>query len=197
MSGQILSHGRVEAPVPAGASIAVYTAGTASISQKLTTANHPDSPVGLGQVIATQVVFGPYANGAVIVIEATASPVEYSVGVAPTCPSALKSGQGAVGALNATGPLTAALMVAGMVTSSTAAAVVATVPTGPVMDTAIDFNVNDSCDWSAINTGPSAFTVTASAGHTLVGAAVVATLTSGRFRTRRTAVQTWITYRLS
>jgi hypothetical protein len=38
--------------------------------------------------------------------------------------------------------------------------------------------------------------VTADSGHTLVGSGVVAANTSGRFLTRRTAANTWITYRL-
>lgn len=107
--------------------------------------------------------------------------------------------QGAPGTLNATGTLTAALMRSGIVTSTTAAAVTATVDTGTLMDTALarDFEIGDAFQWSAINTGgTNAFTVTAASGHTLVGSGVVAANTSGRFLTRRTAANTWITYRL-
>ena len=57
--------------------------------------------------------------------------------------------------------------------------------------------VNDSFDWSAIATGANSFTVTASTGHTIVGSGVVATVTSGRFRTRKTAANTFVTYRLA
>lgn len=106
--------------------------------------------------------------------------------------------QGTPGTLNATGTLTAALIDSGIVTSSTAAAVVATLDTGAVMDDtfATILNIGESIDWSAINTGANAFTVTASSGHTIVGAGAVAATTSGRFRTKRTALDTYVTYRL-
>lgn len=111
--------------------------------------------------------------------------------------------QGAPGALDATGTLTAALILTGIVTSSAAAAVVATVDTGTAMDTALADTVaiGEAFDWSAINTHAiNAFTVTAAAGHTLVGSGVVDTDAvgggSGRFRSKRTAANTWITYRI-
>lgn len=105
--------------------------------------------------------------------------------------------QGAPGTLNATGTLTKALIEGGIVTSTTAAGVTATLDTGAVMDTGSDLGVGDSFDWSAINTGANAFTVTAAAsGHTVVGAGAVAAGTSGLFRTRKTAAETFVTYRI-
>lgn len=109
--------------------------------------------------------------------------------------------QGTPGTLNATGTLTAALLQTGIVTSSTAAAVTATLDTGTAMDAAFigesALAIGESIDWSAINTGgANAFTVTAAAGHTIVGAGAVAASTSGRFRTVKTAAATYVTYRL-
>lgn len=108
--------------------------------------------------------------------------------------------QPAPGALNATGALTTALIRGGIVTSSTAAAVVATLDTGTVTDAALTGDnavaVDDSWEWSVINTGPNTFTVTAATGHTLVGAGAVATATSARFLTRKTAANTFVTYRI-
>lgn len=105
--------------------------------------------------------------------------------------------QGAPGALNATGALTAALILGGLVTSTTALAVTATLPTGAVMDAAVKIEIGDAIEWSAINTGSNAFTVTAAAsGHTVVGAGAVAANTSGRFLTRKTAANTFVTYRV-
>lgn len=119
-----------------------------------------------------------------------ASAAVHEIGLAPY--------QGAPNALDATGTLTAAMILGGIVTSSTAAAVTATVDTGTIMDAASTFAIGDSVDWTAINTGgTNAFTVTAATGHTLVGAGAVAANTSGRFRTRKTAANTFITYRLS
>ncbi len=77
-------------------------------------------------------------------------------------------------------------------------AVTATLDTGAAMDIAIDTDADDGFFWSAINTGGSnAFTVTASTGHTIVGAGAVAASSSGRFLSRRTAADTWVTYRLA
>jgi hypothetical protein len=69
------------------------------------------------------------------------------------------------------------------VTSSTAAAVTATLDTGTAMDLVLDSaGISDAFMWSAINTGGSnAFTVTAATGHTIVGAGAVAASSSGRF----------------
>lgn len=97
--------------------------------------------------------------------------------------------------------ITAARMLGKLITSTNAAAVTATVDTGTAMDTAITSIVGTDAafDWSIINLGSAsgACTVTAASGHTLVGNMVVAISTTGRFRTRRTAANTWITYRLS
>ena len=194
----IYPQGRAEITVPATESIAVYTAGEAKVYQSLGYPNFPPSLDYLGTVTAGQTVFGAYASGATIIVEAGAAPVEYSVGVGPSnnYPIQMKM-QGDPGVLNATGALTAAMMLAGLVTSTTAAAVAGTVPTGTVMDAAVDFAINESFDWSLINTGGNTFTVTAASGHTVVGVAAVATVTSAHFRTRKTAANTFVTYRLA
>lgn len=105
--------------------------------------------------------------------------------------------QGGPGALNATGAVTAAMLGSGIITSTTAAAVAGTVPTGTVLDAAFEMEIGDSFDFSVIATGANAFTVTAAAGVTIVGIAVVATVTTGRFRLRKTAAATYIIYRVS
>jgi hypothetical protein len=125
----------------------------------------------------------------------------YATGTAPAIPESvgLEVTQAAPGTLNATGTLTGALILGGIVTSTTGAAVTAALDTGTVMDQVVDSAaVNEGFMWSAINTGgANAFTVTASTGHTIVGAGAVAASTSGRFLTRRTAAATWVTYRIS
>ena len=87
-------------------------------------------------------------------------------------------------------------MLGGIVTSTTAAAVTGTMPTGTVLDAASNLQIGDSFDWSVIATGANAFTIAAATGHTIVGTAVVATVTSGHFRTRKTAAATYVTYRM-
>lgn len=132
-------------------------------------------------------------------IEAGGAEVYYNWGAAPAVLDRRGlRGQGAPTALNATGALTAAAILSGIVTSTTASAVAGTVPTGTVMDAALEMAIGESFDWSVIVTGDTnAFTVTAAAsGHTLVGTGVVAAESSGLFRTRKTAAATYITYQV-
>lgn len=198
MSQQIVyPNGTATVVIPATESIAVFTAGTASVYRSVGYPNVPSSESLLGVVTGGQTVFGAYASGATVVIDAGAAPVYYSVGVAPMTDAVLASRpQPTPVAVNVTGAVSAAAILGGIVTSTTAAAVAGTIPTGTVMDAASEWAVNDSVDWSVIATGANAFTVTAATDHTIVGAAVVASGTSGRFRTRKTAANTFVTYRI-
>jgi hypothetical protein len=107
--------------------------------------------------------------------------------------------QAAPAAVNATATLTVADLKTGIITSSTAAAVTMTLPTGT--DTQAGFSgvyTNMTFEWAVINTGATnAVTIAAGTGHTIVGSATVAASNSGRFATRRTAANTFVTYRLS
>lgn len=198
MSNIIYPQGSATVTIPAAESIAVFTEGSADVFQVVGYPNLPSTQDLAGTVVNGTTVFGPYASGATIVIEAGAAGALYEVGVAPVIAETKASQvQGDPVALNATGAITAAAILGGIVTSTTAAAVAGTVPTGAVMDAATEMAVGDSFDWSVIATGANAFTVTAASGHTLVGTAVVATVTSGLFRTRKTAADTFVTYRLA
>jgi hypothetical protein len=106
--------------------------------------------------------------------------------------------QPAPAAVNATATLTIANLKAGIITSTSAAATDMTLPTGT--DTQAGFSGtydNFTFEWSVINTGPSLVRVLAGTAHTIVGSGSVATGTSGRFASRRTAANTFVTYRLS
>jgi hypothetical protein len=106
--------------------------------------------------------------------------------------------QAAPAAVNATSTLTAANLKTGIITSTSAAATDMTLPTGT--DTEGGFSgiyTNMTFEWSVINTGPSLVTVLANTAHTLVGSGAVATGTSARFASRRTASNTFVSYRLS
>lgn len=198
MSQLIYTQGTATFTVPVNESVAVYTAGEAQVFQNVGYPNFPITKDLLGTVVNTQTVFGPFTTAASITIEASAAQVRYEVGTAPFVLSLLASQtQPTPVAVNATGAVSAAAILGGIVTSTTAAAVAGTVPTGTVLDLSTEWAINDSVDWSVINTGPNTFTVTAAAGHTLVGAAAVVTATSGLFRTRKTAADTFVTYRLS
>jgi hypothetical protein len=197
MSQIIHDHGIATVVVPATESVAVYTRGTAQVYQLTVYPDRPDTRALIGTVSNEQTVFGAYASGTTLEIEGGAGDTLYAVGVAPVVSELYATQvQGAPVAVNVTGAVSAAAILGGIVTSTTAAAVAGTVPTGTVLDAAAEFAVGDSFDWSVIATGANAFTVTAATGHTLVGTAVVATVTSGLFRTRKTAANTFVTYRL-
>lgn len=70
-----------------------------------------------------------------------------------------------------------------------------TVPTGTAMNGIR--SVGDSIDWTFINTGNQTVTITAATDHTLVGGMALAAGTQGQFRTRVSAANTAITYRLA
>lgn len=187
--------------IPANESIAVYCQGTAQVSRKTNFPNYPEQVTLIGTVINGQTVFGPYASGAVIIVEASGGVTTfYEVGTAPQVQQGrLISGvQADPNTLNATGTVSPAMILGGILTSTTAAAVTGTLATGAVMELASNFLVNDFIDWSVINTGgTNAFTVQqAASGHTVVGNMTVAASSSARFRTRKTAADTFVTYRI-
>jgi hypothetical protein len=105
-------------------------------------------------------------------------------------------------ALTATTTLTIAYLQTLIITVTSATAVTLTLPTGTLTDAGIAGGAlanNKGFDWSIINLGSSAGAVTMAAGtaHTYVGSATVAIGTSASFRTRKTATNTYITYRIS
>lgn len=107
--------------------------------------------------------------------------------------------QPAPAAVDVTATLTVANLTAKIITSTTAAAVTMTLPTGTLMDGGFSgLYTNMAFEWTVINTGgTNAVTVQAGASHTLVGSGTVAANGSGRFVSRRTAATTWVTYRLA
>lgn len=184
-------------PVAASNRIACYSDGNYSVVRLREYANAAPTEEVLftGRGAFTSAVFT--AASTISLVGGDASPLLYSVGASAVITERNIVAQADPSVLNATGTLTSALITNGLVTSSTAAAVVATLDTGAIMDASGTFAVNDAFFWSAINTGPNAFTVTAAAsGHTVVGAGAVATGTSGRFMTRKTAANTFVTYRI-
>lgn len=199
MSNYLLPFHGVTFTVNASDKIATWSKGSYSIVK---TVGYPNLPATQASVFAGSGnnVTSAFSAATLVTIQAGDSGLWYETGTGPVIVERanLQTYQAAPGTLNATGTLTAALLLGGIVTSSTAAAVVATLDTGAAMDIAIDTDADEGFFWSAINTGgANAFTVTASTGHTIVGAGAVANSTSGRFLTRRTAADTWVTYRLA
>lgn len=189
--------GQLTVAVPAAAKVATFSPNSEQyeVNQVVGYPNQPNSSsnlfAGTGAFLSAAFTLAGTA-----VINAGAFSVFVNVGIAANVFERANF-QPTPGTLNATGALTATLILGGIVTSTTAAAVVATLDTGTVMDTSATFAIGDAFDWSATATGANSFTVTAAAGHTVVGSGVVATVTTGRFRTTKTAANTFITYRLS
>lgn len=184
--------------VPASDKLATYSTANYQVIQTTSFANYPPSQSVLFSASGANTT-SAFSAAATITISAGAAPVYYSGGTGAVVVERqpIYGYQTTPGTLNATGTLTVALVTGGIVTSTTAAAVAATLDTGALFDSTIDIAVDESFEWVAINTGgTNAFTVTASTGHTIVGAGAVAASTSGRFRTRKTAADTFVTYRI-
>lgn len=111
---------------------------------------------------------------------------------------------------NTTATLTAATLMGGLITSTqaTGATIELTLPTGALTEAAAGIGLNQGWEWSLVNLSAAvADTVTliAGSGHTIVGTAVIPSAHSttgglygnaGRFFTRKTATDTFVTYRL-
>ena len=106
----------------------------------------------------------------------------------------------AAAASNTSVTITAASMLDGLRTGTPAAAINYTLPTGTNMDAAFqELQTEQSFEWSVVNLAAAthAITVVQNTGHTVVGNMVVAANSSGRFLTRKTAANTFITYRIA
>ena len=91
-------------------------------------------------------------------------------------------------------------MLAGIIINSYTTVYSLALPTGTTVYSSLP-TIDRSIDWSVINTGTISgtftITTTGSTGHTTVGNMVVAIGTSGAFRTKISALNTAITYRMS
>lgn len=204
MSNILAPNGRATVTVPATESIAVYTQGQVIVSRTLGFPNYPDQTTPLGTVTNGQTVFGSYASGATIVLESnSAVPVFYEVGVTPQVQQGRLNAQvqGTPADIADGGSMvaTAANILSGIVTATPTTGRNVQLPTGANMDLASEFAIGDSVDWSLITLAAFALTITVNTGHTIVGAAATAGTTgaAARFRTRKTAADTFVTYRLS
>lgn len=98
---------------------------------------------------------------------------------------------------NTTGTLTAAQILSGIITSTTAAAVTATMPLGTALEAALDLAVDEAIEFAVINTGgTNAITLAGNTGVTIVGNAVTAANNSHHYRLRKTALNTFVAYRI-
>ena len=190
--------------IPAGESLAVACLGQAQIWRKAGFPNYPETTTLIGTVVNGQTVFGPYTPSATLIVEASGGvDTFYEVGTSPQVQTGrLISGVQAAPVDIADGgsmAYTTASILGGLVTATPTAGRNIQLPTGAAMDLASSFAINDFFDWSVITLAAFALTTTAGAsGHTIVGSGATAA-TSGsaaRFRTRKTATDTFVTYRI-
>lgn len=96
--------------------------------------------------------------------------------------------------------LTIAELLTGIITATSSSAVALTLPTGALTDAGVSMAIGQSFEFVVINLGSSSGAVTmtaAASGHTYVGNATQAISTSARYRVRKTAAATFVTYRVS
>jgi hypothetical protein len=204
MSNILAPNGRATVTIPAADSIAVFTQGQVIVSRTLGFPNYPDVTTSIGTVTNGQTVFGPYASGATIVLESnSAVPVLYEVGVSPQVQQQRLNAQVQAAPSNITDGAAMAFgsadMLAGIVTATPTTTRSIQLPTGASLDLVSEFAANDSIDWTLITLAAFALTITVNTGHTIVGSAATAA-TSGaaaRFRTRKTAADTFVSYRVA
>lgn len=170
-----------------GLSLVKADVGLGSVDNTADTAK----PVSTAQQTALDLkanLAGPTFTGTTGLANSTQSGVAYIAQAAPT-------------AKNSTSTITIAELLTLILTATSATAVSLTLPTGTLTDAGILSGAlaNDRAfDWSLVNLGSSSGAVTLLAGtaHTIVGAALVAIGTSAGFRTRKTATNTFVTYRI-
>jgi hypothetical protein len=179
--------------------IVVKTSGKCEVYQVVGYPQFPESRTLLSELSNGTYTSSAFAAAATIEINNLgASEVHYAAGT----DAVLMDGtadliQGTAGVLNATGSVTAAMLLAGVLTSTTAAAVAGTVITGTVLDAAADFAIGDSKDLSILSTGGNTFTLTANTGITLVGVGTVVTTAAVLFRILKTAANTFTITRIA
>jgi hypothetical protein len=192
--------GETTVTLAAGESIALYSATEAQVFESVGFPNYPVQ-LDLEATFTGYEVLGPYASGATLVLNPGATDLLYNIGTAPVVSGI--ANQGAPVARNAAIQLTAADVLGGLVsnTHATGATVALDLPNGVDVDAGTQLAVDEYFDWSIINLSAGAGdTVTLQVGvattHTLVGSGVVAISSSVLFRTRKTAADTFVSYRI-
>lgn len=99
-------------------------------------------------------------------------------------------------AKSTTATLTAAEMATNIITASGTSYTI-TLPTGTDTDTGFGLATDTAFDWSLISTASGTVTLGTNTGHSIVGTATVAAGASARWRTRKTAANTYVTSRIA
>ena len=145
------------------------------------------------QAFLDDVTAGTVAAGKAVVVDANKDISSFRNVLAATfvetqgAPAAITDGDTAITAAN----LQSKILTMASSTSGRAP----TVPTGTAVNAIVA--TGNCIDWYFLNTGNQTVTITAATGHTLVGTMEIPMLTQGHFRTRVSAANTAITYRLA
>lgn len=214
MSNFIWPSGTVTVTLGATQKLAIWTQGEVNVYRTSGFANYPDASAIIGTVTNGQTVFGTYTGGAVLTLEVGGGyPAYYEIGTDPVVKEQRTNNSGTQvtpAAKTVAVTLTAAELLTGLVTGThtTGGTAAYTLPTGTLLDAATSFAVDEHFDWTLINLSAAAadtITITAGADHTVVGTMICqsAHSTTGlihgnalRLRTRKTAANTFVSYRL-
>jgi len=200
MSNSIIAlQGTATVTLTAGQSIALNSPTETTVFEQVGFPNYP-SQDDLESTFTGYEVLGPYASGATLVVNAGAAEVAYQVGIAPVVFGS--NYQATPTTQNSAATLTTAKVMSGLITTTqtTGATIAVLLPNGADMELAAQFDVGDYFDWVLVNlsTGSNTVTITnASSGNNINGNAVVAVTSSARFRTYKTATNTFATYRIA
>lgn len=198
----IAPQGTATVTLTAGQKIVVKTAGESVVSQTVGYPNYPEQNDVLTTVVNGTYTSSAFANGGTVIIQSGAFETLYDVGTDPVIgDNGNWQPQGAPVDITDGGSMafTAASLLGGIVTATPTQARNVQLPLGSALDAAGTMAIGDSFDWTLITLAAFALTITVNTGMTIVGAAATAG-TSGaaaRFRTRKTAANTFVTYRLS
>lgn len=212
MATIIYPNGTAEVTVAASSKLAVLSNSSVKIYKKIVTTNFP----AVWDLFATVSAGVQYLSAAVSVdtifrVDASEAQALYEVGTAPNARDEIVVPQGTPAAKTTAVTLTIAELMTGIVTGTHAAGATQayTLPTGTLTDAGVSMAIGDSFDWSLINLSAAALdtiTITAGTDHTVVGGMIVQSAhattgtlygSSARFRTRKTAANTFVTYRLA
>jgi hypothetical protein len=199
----VFTQGSVTVPVPAGERIIVQSITPALVSQVVGFPNMPSTLTLLSTVENASYLSPTFTNATNVVIEASASDVYYSVGVAPDVNfnNGKWQPQGAPPDIADGGSMimTAANVLSGIITATPTASRNVQLPTGANLELATEWAIDEGVDFSLITLAAFALTITVNTGVTIVGSAATAATTgsAAAFRVRKTALNTFVVYRLT
>lgn len=209
----IFDNGSAQVTVPASSKLAVYSVTPCKIYKKTGYANYPSSLAIYATTTAgTEYVSAAMSASTDFVIEAGPAGAIYEIATTPSAylpDDTVKQVTPAAKTVAVT--LTIAELMTRIVTGThTAGATAAyTLPTGTLADAGAGIQIDEAFDWSLINLSAAAtdtITLTAGTDHTIVGNPIVQSAhvstggvygNSAIFRTRKTAANTFVTYRIA